>query len=48
MKKFGLLIPKYVFVQYLYVLLIKFGILILKYIFVLCVYLPLIAVLILM
>jgi hypothetical protein len=48
MKKFGLLIPKYILVQYQYVLLTKFGILILKYIFVLCVYLLLIAVLVLM
>jgi hypothetical protein len=48
MKKFGLLIPKYIFVQYQYVLLTKFGSLIPTYIFVLCVYLLLIAVLILM
>jgi hypothetical protein len=48
MKKVGLLITKYIFVQYQYVLLTKFGSLILKYIFVLCVYLLLIAVLILM
>ncbi len=47
MKKIGLLIPKYIFVQYQYVLLTKFGILIPKYIFVLCVYLLLLAVLIL-
>jgi hypothetical protein len=39
MKKFGLLIPKYIFFQYQYVLLTKFGPLILKYKFVLCVYL---------
>ncbi len=48
MKKFGLLIPKYIFVQYQYVLLTKFGIIIPKYIFVFCVYLLLTAVLILM
>jgi hypothetical protein len=48
MKKFGLLIPKYIFVKYQYVLLTKFGILISKYIFVLCVYLLLLAVLIVM
>ncbi len=48
MKKFGLLITKYIFVQYQYVLLTKFGSLIPKYIFVLGVYLLLIAVLILM
>jgi hypothetical protein len=47
MKKFGLLIPKYIFVQYQYLLLTKFGPLIPKYIFVICVYLLLIAVLIL-
>ncbi len=41
--KFGLLIPKYIFVQYQYVLLTKFGPLIPKYTFVLCVYLLLIA-----
>jgi hypothetical protein len=46
MKKFGLLIPKYIFVQYKYVLMRKFGFLLPKYIFVLCVYLLLIAVLI--
>jgi hypothetical protein len=46
MKKFGLLISKYIFVPYQYVLLIKFGILLPKYIFVLCVYFLLIAVLI--
>jgi hypothetical protein len=38
MKKFGLLFPKYIFVQYQFVLLTKFGPLIPKYIFVLCVY----------
>jgi hypothetical protein len=48
MKKFGFLIPKYIFVQYQYLLLTKSGPLIKKYIFVLCVYLLLIAVLILM
>ncbi len=48
MKKVGLLITKYIFVQYQYVLLTKFGPLILKHIFGLCVYLLLIAVLILM
>ncbi len=48
MTKFRLLIPKYIFVQYQYVLLTKFGLLIPKCIFVLCVYLLLIAVLILM
>ncbi len=37
MTKSGLLIPKYIFVQYHYVLLTKFGLLIPKYIFVLCV-----------
>jgi hypothetical protein len=47
MKKFGLPITKYIFVQYQYVLLTKFGPLIPKYIFVLSVYLLLIAVLIL-
>jgi hypothetical protein len=48
MKKFGLLITKYIFVQYQYVLLTKFGPLIPKYIFVLSVYMLLIAVLIFM
>jgi hypothetical protein len=48
MKKFGLLITKYIFVQYQYVLLTKFGPLIPKYIFVLSVYLLLIAALIFM
>jgi hypothetical protein len=48
MKKFGFLIPKYIFVQCQFVLLTKFGPLIPKYIFVLCVYLLLIAVLILL
>jgi hypothetical protein len=38
MKKVGLLIPKYIFVQYQFVLLTKFGPLIQKYIFVLGVY----------
>jgi hypothetical protein len=46
MTKFGLLIPKYIFVQYQYVLLTKLGPLIPKYIFVLSVYLLSIAVLI--
>jgi hypothetical protein len=48
MKKFGLLITKYIFVQNQYVLLTKFRPLIPKYIFVLSVYLLLIAVLIFM
>jgi hypothetical protein len=48
MKKFGLLITKYIFVQYQYVLLTKFRPLIPKYIFVLGVYLLLIAALIFM
>jgi hypothetical protein len=48
MKKFGLLFPKYIFVQYQDVLWTKFGPLIPKYICVLCVYLLLIVVLILM
>jgi hypothetical protein len=46
MTKFGPLIPKYIFVQYQYVLLTKFRPLMPKYIFVLCIYLILIAVLI--
>ncbi len=48
MKKFGLLFPKYIFVQYQDVPLTKFGPLIPKDICILCVYLLLIAVLILM
>jgi hypothetical protein len=48
MKKFGLLFPKYIFVQYQDVLLTKFRPLIPKYICDFCVYLLLIAVLILM
>ncbi len=46
MKKFGLLITKYIFAQYQYVLLTKFGPLIPEYIFVLSVYLLLDAALI--
>ncbi len=42
MKKFGLLITKYIFFQYQYVLLTKFGPLIANYIFVLSVHLILI------